>query len=107
MWSDCATIDIPMVENAINDREANQDIQLCQDGTRVGILNHITTWANDITRETIYWLYGPAGTGNPLLQLVLSVHLSLLTSLGPPTSLSAGTKTGTTPLYFSQLLHAS
>ena len=26
-------------------------------------MNHITAWANDITRETLYWLYGPAGTG--------------------------------------------
>ncbi len=51
------------MENALYNSEANQEILLCQQGTRIGILKHITTWANDITRETIFWLYGPAGTG--------------------------------------------
>ena len=70
------------MENAPYDSEADQDIPLCHQGTRVSILNHITTWANDITSETIFWVYGPAGTGKSTITRSLAHSLANNGQLG-------------------------
>jgi hypothetical protein len=35
----------------------------CLEGTRTHLLDSITTWMNDPSSETVYWLSGAAGTG--------------------------------------------
>ena len=76
------TIKLPMTETALYDSEANYNIPLCQQGTRVGILNRITAWINNITSETIFWLYGPAGTGKSTISRTLANDLFNTGQLG-------------------------
>ena len=64
------------MENAPYNSAADEDIPLCHQGTRSGILKYITTWANDNTSETIFWLYGPAGTGKSTITRSLADSLA-------------------------------
>ena len=75
-------IKLPMIETALHDSQANHNIRLCQQGTRVGILNRITAWINNNTSETIFWLYGPAGTGKSTISRTLANDLSHTGQLG-------------------------
>jgi polynucleotide 5'-kinase involved in rRNA processing len=47
---------------------------LCTDGTRVRILRDIETWANDTSSgsETVYWLFGPAGSGKSTIAYTIA-----------------------------------
>src|SRR5204863_3367810 len=68
--------------DASHDSEADQNIPRCQQGTRVGILKQITAWENDVNSETIFWLYGPAGTGKSTIARSLAHFLADTGQLG-------------------------
>lgn len=68
--------DLPIVPSALYNSAEDQHIQPCQQGTRVSILNQITAWANDINRETLFWVYGPAGTGKSTISRSIAQSLA-------------------------------
>jgi|SRR5277367_680368 len=45
---------LPIEDSALYNSRKNQHIPLCQEGTREGIRNRITLWANDVESETIW-----------------------------------------------------
>lgn len=47
---------------------------LCTPGTRVRILNDITTWANDTSPngQSVYWLFGQAGSGKSTIAYTIA-----------------------------------
>jgi hypothetical protein len=65
-------INLPTVEDARYNSADVRDDPICQEDTRVAVRAQITTWANDITSETIYWLHGPAGTGKSTIARTLA-----------------------------------
>jgi hypothetical protein len=71
-----------MAENALHDSAADQDIPLCQRGTRVAILNRINAWADAAESETIFWVSGPAGTGKSTISRSLARSLADTGKLG-------------------------
>ena len=68
--------DLPIVPSALYNSAEDQHIQPCQQGTRVSIRNQITAWANDINRETLFWVYGPAGTGKSTISRSIAQSLA-------------------------------
>ncbi|KAF4636457.1 hypothetical protein G7Y89_g1629 [Cudoniella acicularis] len=80
--ADQAAIDLLTVDNALYNSEADQHIPMCQTGTRVGILNRITAWANDVESETVFWVFGPAGTGKSTITRTLAHSLADTRQLG-------------------------
>ncbi|XTI89098.1 WD40-repeat-containing domain protein [Cenococcum geophilum] len=64
------------VPSALYNSAEDQHIQPCQQGTRVSIRNQITAWANDISRETLFWVYGPAGTGKSTISRSIAQSLA-------------------------------
>ena len=68
--------DLPIVLSALYNSAEDQHIQPCQQGTRVSIRNQITAWANDINRETLFWVYGPAGTGKSTISRSIAKSLA-------------------------------
>jgi NACHT domain len=97
------------VENALYNSAADEDIPLCHQGTRSAILKYITTWANDTTSETIFWLYGPAGTGKSTITRSLADSLTRDSQLGASYFFKRGEedRNGTTlffPTIASQLI---
>ena len=41
----------------------SQALPACSENTRVGILDELKRWSHDLNGESIYWMYGLAGTG--------------------------------------------
>lgn len=68
--------DLPIVPSALYSSAEDQHIQPCQQGTRVSIRNQIMAWANDINRETLFWVYGPAGTGKSTISRSIAQSLA-------------------------------
>ena len=64
------------------DSAADQDIPLCQSGTREAILNRINTWADAAESETIFWVSGPAGSGKSTISRSLARSFAETGKLG-------------------------
>ena len=67
---------LPIVPSALFNSAEDQHIQPCQQGTRVKIRSQITAWANDINREALFWVYGPAGTGKSTISRSIAQSLA-------------------------------
>ena len=52
---------------------------VCTCGTRERLLNNIVTWAKGSSSETIYWLFGPAGTGKTTIAYTIARRFELAT----------------------------
>jgi hypothetical protein len=65
-------INLPTVEDARYNSADVQDNPKCLEGTRVGIRGEITAWADGMTSEPIFWLFGPAGTGKSTIARTLA-----------------------------------
>ncbi|KAG9082943.1 hypothetical protein FS749_006451, partial [Ceratobasidium sp. UAMH 11750] len=69
--SDWALVDKLTVPGAYFDPS-----RCCLEGTRVRILDDIESWARDANRSTsLYWLYGPAGSGKSSIAASISERL--------------------------------
>ena len=51
------------ISDAVFDSASNAKKRMCLEGTRVDLLDKISTWCRDPTGPCIYWLNGIAGTG--------------------------------------------
>jgi len=56
---------------------------VCTHGTRKRLLNDIVTWAEGSTSETIYWLFGPAGSGKSTIAHTIARRFELVTADDP------------------------
>ena len=52
---------------------------VCTRGTRERLLNNIVTWAEGSSTESIYWLFGPAGTGKTTIAYTIARRFELAT----------------------------
>ena len=52
---------------------------VCTRGTRERLLNNIVTWAKGSSSETIYWLFGPAGSGKTTIAYTIARRFELAT----------------------------
>jgi len=52
---------------------------VCTHGTRERLLNDIVTWAKGSSSETIYWLFGPAGSGKTTIAYTIARRFELAT----------------------------
>ena len=52
---------------------------VCTRGTRERLLNNIVTWAKGSSSETIFWLFGPAGTGKTTIAYTIARRFELAT----------------------------
>lgn len=52
---------------------------VCTRGTRERLLNNIVTWAKESSSETIYWLFGPAGSGKTTIAYTIARRFELAT----------------------------
>jgi hypothetical protein len=50
---------------------------VCTHGTREHLLNNIVTWAKGSSSETIYWLFGPAGSGKTTIAYTIARRFEL------------------------------
>jgi hypothetical protein len=50
---------------------------VCTPGTRERLLNGIVTWAKGSSSETIYWLFGPAGSGKTTIAYTIARRFEL------------------------------
>ena len=50
---------------------------VCTHGTRERLLDNITTWAKASSSETVYWLFGPAGTGKTTIAYTIARRFEL------------------------------
>lgn len=50
---------------------------VCTRGTRERLLNNIFTWAKGSSSETIYWLFGPAGSGKTTIAYTIARRFEL------------------------------
>jgi hypothetical protein len=53
---------------------------ICTRGTRERLLNNIVTWAKGSSSETIYWLFGPAGSGKTTIAYTIARRFELATA---------------------------
>jgi len=56
---------------------------VCTRGTRKRLLNDIVAWAEGTSSETIYWLFGPAGTGKSTIAHTIARRFELATADDP------------------------
>src|SRR6188768_4255082 len=56
---------------------------LCTRGTRKRLLNDIVVWAEGTSSETIYWLFGPAGSGKSTIASTIARWFELATAEDP------------------------
>jgi len=56
---------------------------VCTHGTRKRLLNDIVTWAEGSSSETIYWLFGPAGSGKSTIAHTIARRFELVTADDP------------------------
>lgn len=75
-------VNLTVAKHAIYNSAEDQDIPLCLPGTRVGILDNITTWAASLDTETMFLLSGPAGTGKSTISRTLAHSLASKRRLG-------------------------
>ncbi|KIM91681.1 hypothetical protein PILCRDRAFT_31509, partial [Piloderma croceum F 1598] len=54
----------------------------CSENTRVGILDELKSWSRDPNRESIYWVYGMAGTGKTTIACSFAEFLESEQRLG-------------------------
>ena len=52
---------------------------VCTRGTRERLLKNIVTWAKESSSETIYWLFGPAGSGKTTIAYTIARRFELTT----------------------------
>jgi hypothetical protein len=91
--------DLPTVPGALFDSAEEQHNPECQHGTRVGILNQITAWVDDIKSETIFWLHGPAGTGKSTITRTLAHSLAKTERLGASYFFKRSGRNGSTQFF--------
>jgi len=53
---------------------------VCTHGTRKRLLNDVVTWAKGSSSETIYWLFGPAGSGKSTIAYTIARRFELVTA---------------------------
>ncbi|RPA79540.1 hypothetical protein BJ508DRAFT_415891 [Ascobolus immersus RN42] len=65
---------LPFASNALYLDESWQNVSRCLAGTRVELLEEITTWGNSKAKDvpSIFWLCGMAGTGKSTIALTLA-----------------------------------
>jgi len=56
---------------------------ICTPGTRKRLLKDIVAWAEDSSSGTIYWLFGPAGTGKSTIAYTIARRFELVTTNDP------------------------
>jgi len=56
---------------------------VCTHGTRKRLLNDIVTWAKGSSSETIYWLFGPVGSGKSTIAHTIARRFELVTADDP------------------------
>jgi len=56
---------------------------VCTRGTRKRLLKDIVNWAEGTSSETIYWLFGPAGSGKSTIAYTITRRFELVTTDDP------------------------
>jgi hypothetical protein len=64
---------------------------VCTPGTRVHVLDDITRWTNDASSkdQTVYWLFGPAGSGKSTIAFTIARRFEFATDADDITVLGA------------------
>ena len=73
---------LPMVASALHNNAVDQHLPLYQEGTRIAILNRITTWVKSTESETLFWVNGPASTKKSTITRTLAHSLEHTEQLG-------------------------
>jgi hypothetical protein len=60
----------------------SQTLPACAENTRVGILDELKSWSRDPNRESVYWMYGLAGTGKTTIAYSFAEFLESEQRLG-------------------------
>ena len=63
---------LPIATEAAFNSYGKQHDTLCLDGTRAGVLDKISAWADGDAEQHIYWLNGMAGTGKSTIARTIS-----------------------------------
>ncbi|PWI63965.1 hypothetical protein PCL_01915, partial [Purpureocillium lilacinum] len=77
-----AQLEREVAAGACFDSSTEEDGPRCLPNTRLGLLQDISTWANDPSSEAIFWLNGMAGTGKSTVSRTLAQSFASQNQLG-------------------------